>query len=216
MSNIDDQTADFKVLPTDHHSPLTPEEEAILERIEAEYAARAPQREAKLQPAEPLADILDELAKTFSRFLLLQPGAADILALWTLFAHTMEWHRHNPALLLWSSQYGSGKSTALEMLSHLLPKSRHVSNTTEAAIFRRLDESRDTTDETDAWRPEVGKSVKSILNGAHSRGGSFVERADLDDQRKVKAYSTWRSLAFASKAKDLAKMGRFAAASRSQ
>ena len=46
-------------------------------------------------------------------------------------------------------------------------------------------------------------AIKSILNGAHSRGGSFVDRADLDDQKKVKAYSTWRPLAFASKGQEL-------------
>lgn len=136
------------------------------------------------------AELLDDLAAAFSRYLALPRWGAETLALWVVFAHAHQAFAYSPILALVSPTMRSGKTRVLEVLAQLTPSARHTSNTTPAVIFRRgaiLEDNappRPTVparppltlllDEGDTWlrlRPEAF----GILNSGHTRGGA-VER----------------------------------------
>ncbi len=99
------------------------------------------------------ADVLDELAETFERFLVLPEGAADACALWAVFAHTHDAFDVSPILAITSPEMRCGKTTLLELLSALVPRPIPTANLTTAATFRTIDRFRPTllVDEADSF-----------------------------------------------------------------
>ena len=100
------------------------------------------------------AAVLDDVAKTFSRFIALPDGAADALALWTAHAHVYDAFVHTPRLNLFSPEKGCGKTTLLDVLAVLTPRSLRTESVTPAVLFRLVEAHRPTLllDEVDIHR----------------------------------------------------------------
>ncbi len=78
------------------------------------------------------AELLDAVARTFNRYVVLPPRAADVLALWTPHAHAYEASLHTPRLNLFSPEKQCGKTTALDVLATLTPRPQRTENLTAA------------------------------------------------------------------------------------
>ncbi|MBM3847331.1 MAG: hypothetical protein FJ405_13745, partial [Verrucomicrobia bacterium] len=100
--------------------------------LDTEVARRRPQADraqrtsVDFPTAEPWpeavhgAQILNDLADTFTRYLALPTGAKDALALWTAHTHCFEAFLHTPRLNLHSPEKGCGKTTLLDLLASLV------------------------------------------------------------------------------------------------
>lgn len=99
------------------------------------------------------AELLDELARTFRRFLALPPGADVLLALWTVHAHALDAASISPVLAITSPVKRCGKTTLLHLLSCLVPRPLAVSNLTAATLFRSIEKFQPTLliDEVDTF-----------------------------------------------------------------
>ena len=99
------------------------------------------------------ADVLAEIAETFSRYIALLDGAADALALWCAHAHCFEAFICSPRLNITSPEKGCGKTTLRDVLAALVPRPLPTENLSVAVLFRVVEARKPTVlaDECDRW-----------------------------------------------------------------
>ena len=149
-----------------------------------------------------LQDVLDEIAGAFRRYLMLPDGAADVLALWSVFAHAHEAFGYSPILAAVSPVKRSGKTRLFEVLSHLVPNPVLTSNISAASIYRLggVVEDADMTrpiklpppltllaDEGDAWM-KLHPGLRGILDSGHTRRAAFVIRVLSDGPTRFSTF----------------------------
>jgi putative DNA primase/helicase len=117
------------------------------------------------------AQLLSDVANTFSRYLALPPGAADALALWTSHAHEFEAFTHTPRLDICSPDKGCGKTTALDVTATMTPRALRTESITAAVLFRLVEQHKPTLllDEVDAYLNDA-EELRGLLNAGHKRG----------------------------------------------
>jgi putative DNA primase/helicase len=128
----------------------------------------------KIEPwPEPVngADVLNEAAATFFRYLVLPSGAADALALWAAHTHTFEAFVHTPRLNFRSPERGCGKSTGLDVVASITPRPLQTENMTAAVLFRLVEAHKPILllDEVDTYLNESDE-LRGLLNAGHKRG----------------------------------------------
>src|SRR5216684_4387286 len=123
------------------------------------------------------AELLDEIAATFKRHLVLPPGGAETMALWVLFAHTLDAHDCAPRLLLTSPTNGCGKSQAMKLIGHLVDCPYQTASATPSVVYRTIEKCGACYptllfDEADNAARDPTKCA--ILNCGHERFAAFV------------------------------------------
>ena len=143
------------------------------------------------------ASLLEALEHTVKRYLALEQEQAVTLALWVLFTHAHDAFEISPILALTSPDKGCGKSTALALLSALVPKPLTSANITPSAVFRVTDYFRPTLllDEADTFLGD-SEGLRGILNSGHMRSQAYVTRV-VGDDFQVCMFSTWTPKAVA-------------------
>lgn len=168
------------------------------------YETHGQGRSLELPTPAPFAEAVDgaqlfsELSTTISRYLALPPGAADAMALWAVFTHTIDEFQCSPRLMFKSPEKRCGKSTALLIVSRLVPRPLIAANITPSALFRTVEAAAPTliVDEGDTF---IAKSdeLGGILNSGHTRALAFVIR-NVGDDHEPRKFGTWCALAIAS------------------
>ena len=135
--------------------------------------------------------LLNEIFATFTRYVVLPPGAAVALTLWTVFAHTHDAAVVSPLIGLKSATKRSGKTTSLTVLRGLVPRPLMASNVTAAVLFRTIEERRPTflVDEADSFLADSDE-LRGLLNSGHTRSGAVVIRS-IGDQHEPRLFSTY-------------------------
>lgn len=152
---------------------------------------------------EPWSDPVDgqilfqDLINLFQRYLVLPPHAAVSMALWVIFAHSHDIWQISPRLAFVSPEKRCGKTTALAILQHLVPKPLPASNTTAAAVFRTIELVSPTLliDEADTFLT-ASDDLRGILNSGHNKSQAFVNRLAGQDHTPSR-FSTWSPVVIA-------------------
>jgi putative DNA primase/helicase len=137
------------------------------------------------------AALLDALRATYTRFVVLPPGAAEALALWTLHTYVTDAVDITPYLILTSPQKRSGKSTTLTVASVLCHKALTTNNISAAALFRTIEACTPTLfiDEADSFANESNE-LRGVLNSGHTRRTAFVIRT-VGENHEPRQFCTW-------------------------
>ena len=136
------------------------------------------------------SEVLNGIAETFSRYVVLPEGAADALALWIAHTHCFQSFQCSPRLNLSSPEKRCGKSTLRDVIALLVPRALSTEHLTPAVLFRLIDEQRPTVlaDECDAWL--LGnEALRGLLNSGHRRGGQVLRYDGL--LRAVRGFSVF-------------------------
>jgi putative DNA primase/helicase len=143
------------------------------------------------------AALLERLDATFRRFLALKEGCAEAMSLWVLHAHALDAFQVSPRLALTSPTKRCGKTTALYLLSALVPKPVFTVNVTSAALFRLVERDHPTLliDEADAWMEGKGGELRGILNAGHTRRSHVIRTVGEDHEPR--RFHTWCPVAIA-------------------
>lgn len=164
--------------------------ELAKERDEAEKAAAA--GEPWPEPVDGVA-LLTELRQRIARHAVLPDHGAATVAAWCILAHAFDAFRVVPMLAFESPEPGCGKSTLMEIVSHLAPAPILASNISPAALFRVIDLKKPTLliDEADTF-VSLNEELRGVLNSGHARSTAYVwrcegEGADLAPRQ----FSTW-------------------------
>jgi putative DNA primase/helicase len=145
------------------------------------------------------AELLDDIEKTFRRYIVLSKGAAKALTLWTLHAWTMDAGDISPFMVLVSPTKRCGKTSVLIILYYLTPRSELASNISASAIFRYIQETRPTLliDEADTFVRD-NEEMRGILNSGHTKAAAHVIRnVEVNGEHKPRRFSTWAPKAIA-------------------
>jgi putative DNA primase/helicase len=128
------------------------------------------------------AKLLDEIARIFTRYVVLPEGGADAAALWVLHTYLIFVLYVSPILALTSPQKRCGKSTLLDVLRALVHRAVGASNISAAALFRVIEKLTPTLliDEADTFLADH-EELRGILNAGHTRSTAQVVRTVGDD-----------------------------------
>ena len=151
----------------------------------------------KLREFEPWPDQVDggrvliELTTIFLRHLLLPDSAAEAMALWVVHTHAFDATDVSPCLVFESPEKRCGKTTALKIISRIVPRQLMTSNISDAAIFRLIQDRIPTLiiDEADSFMLR-SEDARGILNSGHTRDGAFVVRC-VGENHEPREFSTW-------------------------
>jgi hypothetical protein len=172
------------------------EDKAAEASIRQGRALAFPSPEPWPQPVDG-AKLLTEMTGAIERYVVLENGAAETVALWVLHAHTLDAFSISPRLAITSPEKNCGKTTLLDVIGRLVPRPLATSNTTTAAVFRSIDAACPTLliDEADTFLH--GKDdLRGILNSGHRRSSAFVTRV-VGDAYEPKTFYTWAATAIA-------------------
>lgn len=143
------------------------------------------------------AALLNDLADTFTRYVIMPAGAADAAALWALHAHAHDAAGISPILAITSPTPECGKTTLMTLLGAVVPKPLTAANFTPASVFRSVEKWRPTllVDEAGSFLRE-NDELRAILNSGHSRAYAFVIRT-VGDDHEPRRFTTWAPKALA-------------------
>ncbi|MGA2749926.1 MAG: DUF3631 domain-containing protein [Verrucomicrobiota bacterium] len=133
------------------------------------------------EPVEGHA-LLDDLAQTLSRFVVLPKWAPETLALWVLHTYAFELRDVTAYVGIESPEKRCGKTTLLGVLNELVNRPIAAANISSPAFFRVIEESRPTLliDEADTFLAG-NEELRGILNAGYSRNTAYVVRVGFQD-----------------------------------
>jgi putative DNA primase/helicase len=140
--------------------------------------------------------LLDELARTTRRYLVIEPQVADGVGLWVLAVHAFDLWETFPRLFIAAPERQCGKSTLLDVLSRLAPRPLAASNITAAALFRTIEAAKPTLllDEADTYARD-NEDLRSVLDAGHNRSGAVIRT--VGDNHEPRQFSVWAPVALA-------------------
>ncbi|MCX5044036.1 DUF3631 domain-containing protein [Aldersonia sp. NBC_00410] len=156
------------------------------------------------------SDVLDVIDAFVARFLALpSEQARHTLVLWCAHTWLMDCWEHTPRLLFTSPEAGCGKTRALTVTKHLVPRPDHVADLTPAALYHSIDEAlelkggRPTVlfDEFDTvfGTAEEGKirneDMRRLINAGHDRSETVARKMG----QKTKRFQVYSPVALAGK-----------------
>lgn len=156
----------------------------------------------KIEPWHTAVDgvsVLNELAYTIQRHVVLDDAAADAVALWIVHTHAIDAASISPRLAITSPEKRCGKTTLLSVLSALVSRPLSAANITPATVFRAIEAVRPTllVDEADSFfgpRDEL----RGIINAGQCRATAMVLRTvETREGYEVRTFSVWGPIALA-------------------
>ncbi len=137
------------------------------------------------------ASLLKDIAQVFSRYVVLSPRMAEVVALFTLYTYVFPDTFVSPLLAIQSPLMRCGKTTLMELLSCLVSKPLLQANASTATVFRVIEHACPTLllDEADRWL-FGNKELYGVLNSGWRSGSASVMRCDKETY-EVRKFSTW-------------------------
>ena len=141
--------------------------------------------------------LLADLTTAVRRYLIMEEGAAEAVALWVIHSHALDAFTVSPRLAVTSPEKGCGKTTCLDVVAALVPRPLPTANTTAAAIFRTIEKAKPTLliDEADTFLGD-NDEMRGVLNSGHRKSMAYVTRL-VGEDHEPRMFSTWAATAIA-------------------
>jgi len=123
---------------------------------------------------------LDYVREFFCRYVVVEPHQADAIALWIAHTYVFETARATPYLHFSSPDWGSGKTTALEVIEVLGANAISIDDISGAALFRLIEERSPTVllDEVDGVfgkrSSDAAEDHRKLLNSGYRKGKQAI------------------------------------------
>ncbi len=147
------------------------------------------------------AALLNGLASTILRYLIMSVEQAVAVALWVLFTHVFDAFDVSPKLNVKSAQKRSGKTRLAEVLERIVARPLLISGIRPSALLRLIEQHAPTVllDEVDALMkqsPEMAEALRGLINSGFSRAAARVVMnvPTPDGGWEPRAFSTWAPL----------------------
>ena len=176
---------------------------SALDKLRRKPDAQRQGQALKLEDPIPAPDpqdgkrLLDDLTAIIGRYIAADAGSIDAMALWAVFAHIADRAAVCPNLAFISATKACGKSTALDVVSRLVPRSINIANITPAALFRVIELAHPSLiiDEADALFRQ-NEELRCLLNAGFTRSAAQVLRTVGDDY-EPRVFTVWTPKSFA-------------------
>src|SRR6267378_1768532 len=122
-------------------------------------------------PVLDAPELFHQVASRYTNYIILPPGAADAIALFTGHAHAFTAFYQTPRLNLYSPRRGCGKTTTLDVLATMVPRPFRTENMRAPVLFRVVDQQQPILllDEVDTYLHQADE-LRGLLNAGHKRG----------------------------------------------
>src|SRR5215831_14523184 len=122
-------------------------------------------------------ELLSEIESLIRRFVILQRDASHAIALWILHAWALRAFDISALLAITSVMKRCGKTTLLELIGMLVPRSLSASNITSSSLFRAIEKFKPVLliDEADTFL-SGNDELRGVLNAGHRKSSAFVIR----------------------------------------
>lgn len=144
-------------------------------------------------PLLRLADILDEIALTLTRYLYFpQPATAMLITCWLAATYCFRQFSYSGYLAIRSKSPGSGKTRLLDLLSALSKGNPPIYTSPTAAVLFRANQDVVLIDEVDRLRGADRQTyglVLSVLNAGFASNGIVPRTERVDDNGKFAVVS---------------------------
>ncbi len=126
--------------------------------------------------------LLDEIANSLCRFIIMPSDEIKAVALWILHTYAIEATSICPILVIKSPEKRCGKTLLLELLLNLVFRPLPASNITASSLFRAIEKYKPTLllDEADTFLHN-NDELKGIINSGYRSSSSYVVRTVGDD-----------------------------------
>lgn len=170
--------------------PATLDAEVKAARGEDGDAGMFPEVEPWADPVNP-ADLLDDLAATVRRFIVLDARQADAAALWVAFTWFADVVDVAPLAIINAPERECGKSLLLAVFAKLVARPLPAANATAAFLFRAVELWEPTLliDEADTFVRD-NEELKGLVNAGHTRDAAYVGRV-VGDDHTPKLFKVW-------------------------
>jgi len=178
--------------------------DALVKKVRAEAREDDAQGTAlKLPSPEPWphsvdgAALLADLTAGVLRYVVMEAGSAEAIAMWVLHAHCLDAFPISPKLAITSPEKRCGKTTCMDVVAALVPRPLRTVNPTGPAIFRTIEAMQPTLlmDEADTFLSD-NDDLRGILNSGHRRSSAWVIRL-VGDNHEPRQFSTWAATVIA-------------------
>jgi putative DNA primase/helicase len=143
--------------------------------------------------AEPVdgAGLLEDIAETLRRYVVLPDHAAEQVAPWIMFAWAFDAWTIAPMIQISAPERACGKTRLLEVIGALVPKPLPTGSISTAALFRVIEALGPSllVDEAETFLTDNPELV-GVLNNGYSRHQAFVVRC-VGDDHDVKQFRVW-------------------------
>jgi putative DNA primase/helicase len=158
-------------------------------KLRAEEGDAGHGRPFEIDTPEPWPDpvdgawLLNELAATFRRYVVLPEHGDTIAALWTLHTYAFEFGHITPILVIASPDKGCGKTTMRDVLAQVVRSALSTDGISASALFRVIEKWRPSVllDDFDSWGRE-NEELRGVLNTGYRRGGVYVRCVGDDSE----------------------------------
>jgi hypothetical protein len=142
------------------------------------------------------AELLSAITNAVSRFMVMEKGMVECVALWALHTHALDAFGITPRLAITSPRPQCGKTTLLDILQRLVTRPLLAVSVSAASVFRVVEVARPTllVDEADTFLPR-NDELRGVLNSGHRRGGNVIRV--VGDAMQVCQFSTFAPAAIA-------------------
>ena len=141
--------------------------------------------------------LLNDIAATILRFIVMEPEQADAAALWIAFTWFIDVVNTAPLAANNAPERECGKSQLLDAMGLMSARPLSVSNVSTAALFRSVERWGPTLliDEADTFF-RANDDLKGLVNAGHTRSNAFVLRT-VGDNHEPRRFSVWGAKALA-------------------
>jgi hypothetical protein len=141
--------------------------------------------------------LLSEIADAIRRYVVMEDHSRDLCALWVVHTYLLDALLITPRLALCSPTKQCGKTTMIDVLTHLVKRPLPTANVSTAAVFRVVQSHQPCLliDEADTFLLGDNDGLRGILNSGHRRGGSVLRI--VGDGLEPRAFSTYGAVAIA-------------------
>jgi hypothetical protein len=145
--------------------------------------------------------LLHELVAAWQCYIVLPPGAAELLTLWAVTTHCLRRARftHAPRLFITAASPDSGKSVLTAILAHLSHAPKTGTGMSDATFYRMVDETGCTLFISEADRLLSRGSTSPILrclNSGHYRPEAWERKQEYDKATQTLVTVRYSTFAF--------------------
>ena len=144
------------------------------------------------------ATLLDEIATTYRRYVVMSKYDADAATLWTIHSHAIDAAHFTARLFITSPDKRCGKSRLLQIIGRVVRRPVRTSNVSVASFFRIIEAIQPTllVDEADSFTKD-NDELRGVINGGYERGNPILRTVPVGDTFEVREFPTWAAVVIA-------------------
>jgi putative DNA primase/helicase len=144
------------------------------------------------------SEVLFAIVRDMKSYVVMTENQANAVALWVLATHAFDSFLVFPRLFFSAAARNCGKTTALEVVTNLVPRAVNASSISAAAMYRMIERARPSLmlDEADTFMKN-DEALRGVINAGHRHDGAIIRCVETKEGYEDREFSVWAPVALA-------------------